>query len=260
MEKTERKPLSADAKKSIIKLVCSTVAIVAVLVVAYFVLKAFGLTDFTQEEVQNYIQKAGVIAPLIYIGISFLQVTFIPIPGAVTILAGSYVFGAWLAYFYSYIGMLVGSMFAYLLGKWIGRPFVNWISGGKEKTEEWLKKLHGKENILLFFMFLFPFFPDDVLCAIAGILPISWLGFLLMQVVTRATSIGATLFLMSGEVIPFHGWGLIVLGVVAVLGIFAFVLCFKNAEKINKFFSELTHKYSKKNKHKKAEDKTEEAK
>ncbi len=257
MEETKtKKGLSKDAKKSIIKLVVSTLVVTAILIIAYFVLKAFGLTDFTQEEVQSYIESAGVVAPLIYIAISFLQVSFIPIPGMISILAGSYVFGPWLAFLYSYIGMVAGAMFAFLLGKLVGRPFVNWISGGKEKTEEWLKKLKGKENVLLFFMFLFPFFPDDVLCAVAGILPISWLGFFVMQLVTRATSIGSTLLLMSGELIPFHGWGLVFLGIIGVLGIIAFIYCFKNSEKINEYFSSVIHKFSRKRKNKESDNKS----
>ena len=49
---------------------------------------------------------------------------------------------------------MVGSIVAFYLGKALGRPFINWLSGGKEETDKWMKKLHGKEKILLFFMFL----------------------------------------------------------------------------------------------------------
>ncbi len=242
-----------EKKKTIFKLIGSVLAIGALILCAYLLLRYFGLTDLTQEELQAFIESTGVVAPLIFIGISFLQVTFVPIPGAVTILAGSYVFGAAWSFLYSYIGMLAGAMFAYLLGKLLGRPFVNWLSGGQEKTDEWLKKLHGKENVLLFFMFLFPCFPDDLLCSVAGILPISVWGFFAMQVVTRLTSVGATLLLMSGEIIPFHGWGLVVLGCIAVVGIAAFVFCFRKAENINTFFADLVNKLADKVKKKKQE-------
>ena len=91
-------------------------------------------------------------------------------------------------------------------------------------------------GITLFFMFFFPGFPDDVLCTVAGVLPISWGGFFIMQAVTRVTSIGATLLFMSGQVIPFSGWGLWVLGGVALIAIAAFLLCIKYADKINALF------------------------
>ncbi len=66
-----------------------------------------------------------------------------------------------------------------------------------------------------------------------------------MQIITRATSIGATLLFMSGEIIPFHGWGLIVLGIIAVIGIVAFIVCFKKAEQINKCCSDILQKICK---------------
>ncbi len=236
------KKLSEEAKSSIKKLIVSVIAIGLFLGAIYLVFYLLGWTNVSKEQLQEYVYSTGVIAPLVYILISFLQVTFVPIPGAVTILAGAYVFGAGLSFLYSYIGMMLGSIVAYLLGKLIGKPFVNWITGGQEKTDEWIAKLKGKENVLLFFMFLFPFFPDDLLCSVAAVLPIKWYGFFAMQIITRATSIGATLLIMSGEIIPFHGWGLWVLGGIAVVGIVAFVFSFKYADKINNFFTTLAQK------------------
>lgn len=224
-----------ETKKTILRLVASVLVIGILLVIVYGMMKRLGWTDLSQERLQELVKSAGAIAPLVYILISFIQVSFVPIPAAVTILAGSYVFGAARAFLYSYIGTLIGAMVAFGLGRWIGKRFVNWVSGGQEQTDAWIAKLKGKEKILLFFMFLFPFFPDDILCSVAGILPISWGGFFLMQVVTRATSVGATLLLMSGQIIPFHGWGLIVLGIILGVGLFAFLWCFRNAARINAF-------------------------
>jgi uncharacterized membrane protein YdjX (TVP38/TMEM64 family) len=190
----------------------------------------------------------GIIAPLAYIAVTFAQVTLIPIPGAVTILAGSYLFGFWLAFLYSYIGMMIGSVVSFSLGRLIGRPYINWVAGGKEKAGEWLNKLHGRENIFLFFAFLLPLFPDDILCAVAGALPVKWLTFILMQAFTRITSIICTLIFASGTVIPFEGWGLIVLGVAVAVGIAAFVLSLIYADKINQIFINFINKLSRKKK------------
>lgn len=231
-----------EKKKTILKLLLTVLIIGALIGLAYLILYVIGWTDLTREELQEYISSKGAVAPLIFIFISFLQVTFVPIPGAVTILAGNYVFGAGLSFLYSYIGMFMGAVLAFALGRWVGRPFVNWVAGGEDKVEALLKKLKGRENVLLFFMFLLPFFPDDILCSVAGILPIGWIGFLSMQVVTRATSIGATLLLMSGEVIPYQGWGLVVLGIVAIVCIVAFIFSVKYAEKINAFFDRIIDK------------------
>lgn len=236
--------MQKSTKKTIWRLLFTTLVLLAIVGVAYLVFRALGWTDISRERLQKFIESMGVIAPIIYMAISFLQVTFVPIPGAVTIVAGCYVFGAWRALLYSYIGMMAGAMFAFWLGKIIGRPFVNWLVGGKEKTEEWLEKFKERENVLLFFMFLFPGFPDDILCSVAGILPITWGGFFAMQLVTRATSIGSTVLFLSGDIIPYHGWGLIVLGTSAIIGLVAFIICFKNAARINAFCIRLLQRIS----------------
>ncbi len=236
--------MKTEQKKMLKKLIGAALIVVAIVAVGYGILHLLGWEDLSREQLQEFMLSTGWVAPIVYIVISFMQVTLVPIPAAITILAGNYVFGPWAAFVYSYIGTLIGGMFAFLLGKWFGKPFVNWITGSQEETDKWRQKLKGKENVLLFFMFLFPFFPDDLLCSVAGILPITWLGFFLMLVVTRATSAGGTLLFMSGEFIPFEGWGLIVLGAVAIVGIAAFIVCFKHADAVNKWYDKLLQKIS----------------
>lgn len=222
-----------DVKKSIVKLLMSLVIIGIVLLAFYLILHHFNLTNLTKEQLQDRIASYGSLGPLIFIFVSFLQVTFVPIPGSITILAGNYLFGPWLSYLYSFIGMFLGSLLAFFLGKVIGRRFVNWIVGDKQTVDYYLKKLKGKETIILFFMFLLPLFPDDLLCSIAGIMPISWPVFIFIQIITRITSIGATLFFMSGEIIPYEGWGIAVLIVLGIVCIISFIYAYKNSEKLN---------------------------
>lgn len=237
-----------ETKKMIIKLTISVLVIALVVVGAWFLARALGWTELTREELQEYLLSKGVLAPLIFIGITFLQVTLVPIPGSITILTGNYLFGLWRSFLYSYIGLMLGSVVAFAMGRWIGRPFVNWIAGSNEKVEEWLKKLKGKEKILLFCMFFFPFFPDDILCAVAGLLPITWIEFLIMQVITRATSVGGTLLFVSGEFIPYHGWGLFIIILIGIAFIFLFILSMKYANEFNNFLMRFPDKITGKTK------------
>ena len=241
----------SEKKKTILRLILSLFVIGALILLGYFIFKALGFTDMTREELQKNIASTGALAPLIFIVVSFLQVTFVPIPGAVTIIAGNYLFGPWLSFLYSYIGMIAGALFAFGLGRWIGRPYINWVAGSKEKANEWIKKLKGRETVFLFFAFLLPLFPDDLLCSVAGILPISLLTFTVMQLITRLTSIGATLIFMSGELIPYHGWGLVVIAVLVAICVTAFILSLKYADKLNTYFNKLVNKITEKLKIKK---------
>ncbi len=240
-------------KKTIFRLLFSLLVIVLILGAFYLVAYLLGWTKLSREELQAFLASNGALAPLIFIAMSFLQVTFIPIPSSVTIIVGSYMFGFWLSFLYSFIGIFAGSLFAFFLGKVCGRPFVNWAFGGKEEADSYIKRLKGKEKIVLFFMFLLPAFPDDALCTLAGILPITWFQFIAMQIITRVIGILGTLLFMSGEIIPYSGWGLALIIVVAVLSIIAFIICFKYADKINGWFDRAMNKLARKSTKKQTE-------
>ncbi len=228
--------------KRFLGIAVSVLVLALLLFGGYLILRLLGWDSLTREEVQAFVEGTGIFAPIVFIIISFVQVTIIPIPGAITILAGNYLFGAVESFIYSYIGMMLGAMFAFFLGRVIGRPFVDFMTGGKEKTDELIDKLRGRENVLLFFMFFLPLFPDDALCAVAGVLPISTLGFFLMQVVTRFTSILGTLLFMSGEIIPYHSWGLVILAILALVCIAALIFSLVYARQINDIVNKVIDK------------------
>lgn len=250
MEEKKKK----EIKGMIIRFSISLLIIGVILLVAYLIFRHLGYTSMSKEILQEKIEKTGAWGPIVFIFVSFLQVTFIPIPGMVTILAGNLLFGPWISLLYSFIGMFLGSVLAFKLGRVLGRPFVNWIVGDKETVDKYLNKARGKEVVAFFFMFLLPMFPDDALCSIAGITPIKWPEFILMQLISKPIGILGTLFFMSGEIIPFRGWGLFVIGGVAVLSVIAFIICFKNAEKINDKLNAFFEKIARKFKKKKAEN------
>ncbi len=239
-------------KKTILRLAFSCLIILIILIIAYIFFSALGITKLTREQIQDYIEATGAVAPLVFIGISFLQVTFVPIPGALTILVGNYIFGPWLSFLYSYLGMMLGGILAFYLGRLLGRPFINWVAGGKKVADGWIKRLKGKEKVFLFFAFLLPLFPDDLLCSIAGILPISFLTFLIMQLITRATSIAGTLFFMSGELIPYNGFGWLFIIIITIISVVLFVLGIKYADKLNGLFDKFINKITKRKKSKKS--------
>lgn len=231
--------MKKETKQSLIRLIISGVVIGIILLLILLVFRHFGISELTREQIQDYISSTGAIAPLVFILASFLQVTLIPIPSTVTILAGSFLFGAPLSFIYSYIGIMFGAILAFALGRVLGRPYIAWVAGSQENVDTWLAKLRGRENVFLFFAFLLPVFPDDFLCSIAGMLPIKFSTFTIMQLVTRVTSIGATLIFMSGEIIPYEGWGLVVIGLLIVIALLAFVLSMIYAEKLNQLFESL---------------------
>src|SRR3989442_5295514 len=65
------------------------------------------------------LDRWGVLAPVAFIAIQALQVIIAPIPGEVTGLLGGFVFGQWLGFFYSTVGLTLRSLRAFGVGPWL---------------------------------------------------------------------------------------------------------------------------------------------
>ena len=216
-----------ELKKVIKKLVISLIVVLIFAILLLFLCDLLGINALDEQEILEKIESLGVFAPLAYIIFSFLQVSFIPLPGAIVIAIGNYIFGPYLAFLYSFIGIISGSMFSFFLGKKLGRKFVDWIIGDKEIVDYYLNKLKGKESYILFFMFLLPIFPDDALCAIAGIMPITYFNFFIIQLITRFFSISGTLLCVSNKIIPYSNVRYIIIITFIVISIISFIFCMK---------------------------------
>lgn len=210
-----------------------------------FISHRLGFSDMTVEGLRALVEKTGGYGVLVFILVSFLQVTFVPIPSTVTILSGALLFGPIASFFYSLIGIFLGSFFAFFLGRVVGRPFVYFAAGGRETVDYYLGKANGREFVTFFFMFLLPAFPDDLLCAVAGITTIKPSQFALIQLISRPIATAATLIFMTGTLIPYHGWWLLLWGAIILLSLAAFILAFKNADAITAFFDGALDKIAK---------------
>lgn len=178
------------------------------------------------KSLSDLMKKTGIWGPIIYVAIQFLQVTFIPIPSTITTVAGMVAFNSLpLVLICSIVGMVAGSMFAFFLGRVFGVKLVVWMVGAKS-FNKYQKILKGRDKMMLFLMFLFPFFPDDLLCLVAGVTSMSYFTFFMMQIVTRPIGILATsLSVDIVEKIPFTTWwGILIWLIIGVL-IVAMMIC-----------------------------------
>ena len=226
--------------KVILRLLLLAVICVVLVVGLGHLLAYFGLDQLSEEQIQDMISAYGAWGPIVFIIFTFLQVTFIPIPFVVSILAGNLLFGFWGSFFYSLIGTVLGSVFAFILGRKIGRPFVNWAFGDAEAVDKYLKQAHGKEFVVFFFMFLLPFFPDDALCALAGLTNLNNRQFGFILAISRPITILGNLILWTGEVIPYNGWGLVLIILAVIVTVVSFLLSMKYSDKINEIFTRMT--------------------
>lgn len=208
----------------------------------YILAQDLGFRDLSAEGLRALVAQTGAYGVAFFILLSFLQVTFIPIPSTVTILGGALLFGPLASFFYSLVGIFLGSALAFLLGRLIGRPFVAFVAGGRETVDYYVEKANGREFVIFFFMFLLPAFPDDLLCAIAGITRLKPSQFACIQLISRPIATAATLTFMSGTLIPYHGWGIVVWVLIILASVLAFLFSLRHADAIARAFDRMLEK------------------
>ncbi len=186
------------------------------------------------ETIKNIILSSGGWGIVIFFLIQFFQVIFAPIPAMATTLVGVAIYGPLVGSLISVAGVLLGSFFAFFLGRIFGRKVVVWIAG-EEQTKKYCDLLNDKGKFLLVLMFLFPVFPDDLLCLVAGITSMSFRFFFFASLITRPIGIFVTAYVGSGQLIPYSGWGLYVWPILIVLLVVAFILTWKYQDKIEKY-------------------------
>lgn len=222
-------------KQSLYRLIVCIMVFADICAVVFFTLCATGLFGKINsvEALRQYIQQAGKLAALIFILFSFLQVVLLPVPGSIAVAAGTAMFGPFKCSVYSFIGIVLGSVTAFAVGRLVGYKAVCWIVG-QDSLDKWQEKLKGKDYLILSLMFLLPLFPDDILCFIAGLSSMTWPYFIVMITVTRAISVFTTAY--SFELIPFTTWwGILIWVVLLALVAVSFWLVCKYSTEIDNF-------------------------
>ena len=240
--------LKQETKQKIIKITIIIVALLLIFLAIYLPLELTGTLEKinSAEKLKDVILSFGAYSYIIFFIIQFLQTTIIPLPAAITTIAGTLLFGPWITLGISFLAVFSGSLFAFFLGKKIGRRLVVWVAGEKT-TLKWEEKLkQGK--FVYFLMMLLPLFPDDILCIVAGTVNMSYRFFIITNLITRPISIATTCFLGSGHIIPYSGWGIPVWIALVIICIILFYLSYKYQPQIENFVVNLGKKLTNKGK------------
>ena len=152
------------------------------------------MTD--REQVKAFIVDRGSLAPFVFIVFQILQVIFAPVPGEATGFIGGYVFGAWKGFLYSSIGLTVGSIINFGIGRFFGWRYVRKAIPTKylERFDRFIKH---QGVIVIFLLFVFPGFPKDYLCLFLGLSMLPIKIFIFLAFVGRMP--GTLLLSLQGE-------------------------------------------------------------
>src|SRR3989442_7010494 len=133
------------------------------------------------------LREWGVLAPVIFIGLQALQVIISPIPGELTGILGGYLFGQWVGLLYSTIGLTLGSVVAFAVGRWLGARYVRKLVS----ADIWHKMgfiVEAEGAILCFIIFLMPGLPNDMTCYLFGLSPMPFWVFAVVSTLGRIPS------------------------------------------------------------------------
>ncbi len=223
----------------IMRLILVIVLLAAICGIVYIILRVTGGWEKVNsvDKIRAIVEKGGAFSFIIFIIFQILQTTILQIPSLFVTVAGAIIFGRWEAFFMSYAAVMFGSIIMFWIGRKAGRKFLNWMIG-KETAEKWIDKMSGGKY-LFFLMMLFPCFPDDILCVIAGLTNMSFSFFFWTNILARGLGIFCAVFFGSGAIIPFHGWGLVVWGIIIVIIAILFYLSIRFKDKIDEILHQM---------------------
>lgn len=139
---------------------------------------------------RGLVGNSVILGPIIFILLQILQVVIPIIPGGISSAAGVLIFGPYLGFVYNYVGICIGSVIIFLLGRRYGKPFI--LSMISDKTYDkyigWLDNQSRFEKLFALAIFL-PVAPDDALCLMAGLTNISVKKFTLIILLAKPLSI-----------------------------------------------------------------------
>lgn len=160
---------------------------------------------------EAYINRFSPFAQCFYFLLQLMSVVLAPIPSNITALAGAVLFGLWESFLLTYAAVVLGSILVFGLARVLGRSFADRIVSRKI-SDKYLNVIQAKQDTFLLLVFLLPFFPDDLICILAGLTTIRSLRFFVIALIARPWGLFVASAVGSASLsIPL--WGMILLGI-----------------------------------------------
>jgi uncharacterized membrane protein YdjX (TVP38/TMEM64 family) len=139
----------------------------------------------TLEDVNAFLDQYKGHAGLVYVGLQIVQIVISIVPGQPVQLAAGYAFGLILGYLLSVLGILIGSVISFYLGRLLGKDLV-YLIFGEVRLHKFISALNSKKGILIVFLiYLIPGIPKDVFAYAGGISTMRSTVFITISMVAR---------------------------------------------------------------------------
>ncbi|MFJ8071488.1 TVP38/TMEM64 family protein [Peribacillus sp. NPDC096447] len=130
------------------------------------------------------LEGTPLLSKLLFLLICFLQPIVLPLPEALTVPAGSAVFGSFTATYLSFFGTISGIAVMFLIARIGGQKLALRLI--KEKhLQRYQKYMQKNETAILFLLFVIPILPDEIICLGSGIGGVSFSRFILIASLSK---------------------------------------------------------------------------
>ncbi|MDQ7784036.1 MAG: TVP38/TMEM64 family protein [Desulfomonilaceae bacterium] len=156
-----------------------------------------------RNQIRTFVESWGNWAPVAFILIQAFQVVFAPIPGELTGAVGGFIFGGVPTVLYSTLGLMIGSVIAFLAARIMGLPLVKLVVS-KKSLDRFHFLTERRGALLALVLFIIPGFPKDFLSYMLGLSP---MGFPVFVTVCTLGRIPGTIMLsFSGSAVYDENW------------------------------------------------------
>ncbi|MDV3000920.1 MAG: TVP38/TMEM64 family inner membrane protein YdjZ [Chroococcopsis gigantea SAG 12.99] len=176
--------------------------VLTIICVVATALGMYVLGGVDSEKLEAWLQKTGVLAPIIYVGLYTIG-TLLILPSTPLNLAGGALFGVWWGTFWTTLAAIIAALVAFAFTRTIGREYVARKFAGKWEAIDAEMKQGG-----LFYMFairLLPIIPYGLVNFAAGLTSIRFRDYLIGT--SLGTIPGILPFVMIGAGLKSFGKG-----------------------------------------------------
>ncbi len=134
---------------------------------------------------RNLLVSYGPLSILIFICFQIFLVILAPLPSELLLIAGGYIFGTLFGAIYSLIGILTGSIIVFGISKFFGSTLIKLLVSPKRYARLSSLVNNQKSDLAIFFLYLVPEIPKDLLTYTAGLTPVDPLKFIVFSTIAR---------------------------------------------------------------------------
>ena len=174
-----------------------------------------------RDQIKVFIGSFGNSAPLVFILVQILQVLLAPFPGEATGFIGGFLFGPAKGFLYSSVGLTLGSLLNFSIGRFLGKHYVRKLIPGHQL--ERLDRIVKRQGVIvLFVLFVFPGFPKDYLCLFLGLSALPLTIFILIAAIGRMP--GTLMLSLQGSYVFEQRYGLfaVIMGICVIIVFLAY--------------------------------------